>query len=193
MAECYGLLRENRYLFQLHLVQSSDCLVTSTCTSRRATSTTPNMVRQPISSRHDVFIRSTLLIVSNTFIIELGKFRVLHTAAISSLVLATISRGSQSLNSRLKLWYLHLHAVRAELLAPSAGCRFAVLNGTWPLSMLATQGKYDEADPLYQRTIEIKEKALGLDHPDLATSLGNLATSFTTQVRKLGCCRAACS
>ena len=37
------------------------------------------------------------------------------------------------------------------------------------------QGKLDEADPLYLRVIEIGEKTLGPNHPDLATRLNNRA------------------
>ena len=37
------------------------------------------------------------------------------------------------------------------------------------------QGKLDEADPLYLRAIEIDEKTLGPNHPDLATRLNNRA------------------
>ncbi|CAN0518413.1 unnamed protein product, partial [Ectocarpus sp. 12 AP-2014] len=40
---------------------------------------------------------------------------------------------------------------------------------------LREQGKYTEADPLYLRVIEIGEKKLGPDHPDLATWLNNRA------------------
>ena len=32
-----------------------------------------------------------------------------------------------------------------------------------------------EAEPLYRRAIEIGEKVLGKDHPDVATSYNNLA------------------
>jgi hypothetical protein len=39
-----------------------------------------------------------------------------------------------------------------------------------------TQGHYAAAEPLYERSLAIKEKALGPDHPDVATSLNNLAT-----------------
>ncbi|CAN0251232.1 unnamed protein product, partial [Ectocarpus sp. 4 AP-2014] len=35
-----------------------------------------------------------------------------------------------------------------------------------------SQGKYTEADPLYLRAIEIRERVLGAEHPDLAISLG---------------------
>ena len=38
-----------------------------------------------------------------------------------------------------------------------------------------TQGKHTEAEPLYQRSLAIQEKALGPEHPDVATSLENYA------------------
>lgn len=45
------------------------------------------------------------------------------------------------------------------------------------------QGKYNEADELYQRALAIDEKVLGPEHPDVATDLNNRApgccTSFT--------------
>ncbi len=37
------------------------------------------------------------------------------------------------------------------------------------------QGKYAEAEPLYQRALAIWEKALGPEHPNVATSVNNLA------------------
>lgn len=37
------------------------------------------------------------------------------------------------------------------------------------------QGRYTEAEPLYQRSLTILEKALGPEHPHVATSLGNCA------------------
>eukprot|EP00903_Cladosiphon_okamuranus_P006199 g6096.t1 len=46
---------------------------------------------------------------------------------------------------------------------------------------LRRQGKLDEADPLLVRAIEIKERALGPDHPSLATSLGTRATVLEAQ------------
>ena len=36
-------------------------------------------------------------------------------------------------------------------------------------------GAYDQALPLYQRALKIREKALGPEHPDTAISLNNLA------------------
>ena len=45
------------------------------------------------------------------------------------------------------------------------------------------QGKYDEAEPLYQRALAIREKSLGSDHPDVATSLNNLAVLYSDQGR----------
>ena len=50
----------------------------------------------------------------------------------------------------------------------------------WPhLNNLAelyqAQGQYAQAEPLFKRSLAIQEKALGPDHPDVATSLNNLA------------------
>lgn len=47
---------------------------------------------------------------------------------------------------------------------------------------VCSQGSYDEAAPLYQRALAIREKALGLEHPDVATSLNNIAGLFKSQV-----------
>jgi CHAT domain-containing protein len=44
-----------------------------------------------------------------------------------------------------------------------------------------SQGKYAEAEPLYKRSIEISEKALGPDHPDVAAALNNLAELYRAQ------------
>jgi len=46
-----------------------------------------------------------------------------------------------------------------------------------------SQGKYNEAEPLYRRAIAIDEKALGPDHPGLATDLNKLAELLEDQVR----------
>jgi hypothetical protein len=46
------------------------------------------------------------------------------------------------------------------------------------LNNLATlyyeQGQYAQAEPLHRRALAIREKALGPDHPDVATTLNNL-------------------
>ena len=39
---------------------------------------------------------------------------------------------------------------------------------------VAEQGKYDEAEPLFKRSLEIDEKVYGPDHPDVARGLNNL-------------------
>ena len=46
------------------------------------------------------------------------------------------------------------------------------------------QGSYAEAEPLYQRSLAIREKALGPEHPDLVMSLNHLAMVCCGQVRK---------
>ncbi|MEE8077291.1 MAG: tetratricopeptide repeat protein [Candidatus Binatia bacterium] len=51
-----------------------------------------------------------------------------------------------------------------------------------PLNNLATlyqaQGKYAEAEPLHKRALAIWEKALGPDHPQVATTLENMAKLY---------------
>jgi CHAT domain-containing protein/lipopolysaccharide biosynthesis regulator YciM len=46
---------------------------------------------------------------------------------------------------------------------------------------LYEQGKYNEAEPLAKRSLDIFEKALGPNHPDVATSLNNLAQLYYSQ------------
>ncbi|MCH6545313.1 MAG: tetratricopeptide repeat protein, partial [Deltaproteobacteria bacterium] len=42
-------------------------------------------------------------------------------------------------------------------------------------------GKYAEAEPLFKRSIAIREKVLGQFHPELAQSLNNLAGLYQAQ------------
>ena len=46
-----------------------------------------------------------------------------------------------------------------------------------------TQGDTAKAEPLYKRSLAIVEKALGPDHPDVATSLENLAKLYRATKR----------
>ncbi|CAN0480777.1 unnamed protein product [Ectocarpus sp. 12 AP-2014] len=43
------------------------------------------------------------------------------------------------------------------------------------------RGKYEEAEPLYERSQAIREKMLGPERPDLAASLKNRALLLTTR------------
>ena len=43
------------------------------------------------------------------------------------------------------------------------------------------QGKYTQAERLYQRALAIAETVLGPDHPDLASNLRNLAAVYEAQ------------
>ncbi|CAM9154674.1 unnamed protein product, partial [Hapterophycus canaliculatus] len=45
------------------------------------------------------------------------------------------------------------------------------------------QEKYAEAEPLYESSISILQKALGRDHPDVATTLNDLAGLFDSQAK----------
>jgi len=57
-------------------------------------------------------------------------------------------------------------------------------------ALYKAQGRYTEAEPLYKRSLAIREKALGLDHPAVAQSLNNLsllyrATNRNSEAEKL--------
>jgi hypothetical protein len=43
---------------------------------------------------------------------------------------------------------------------------------------LRQQGKYTEAVPIAKEALDIREKSLGPDHPDVATSLNNLGELY---------------
>ncbi|NEQ81057.1 MAG: tetratricopeptide repeat protein, partial [Moorea sp. SIO2I5] len=45
------------------------------------------------------------------------------------------------------------------------------------------QGRYQEAEPLYQQALDLRKRLLGEEHPDVATSLNNLAALYSRQGR----------
>ncbi len=49
--------------------------------------------------------------------------------------------------------------------------------------LTGAQGHYAEAEPLFQRAPAIDEKALGPEHPDVATSLENYAALLRQTAR----------
>lgn len=48
-----------------------------------------------------------------------------------------------------------------------------------------SQGQYAQSESLYKRSLVIKEKTLGSDHPSVATSLNNLAETMSTPIEKI--------
>ncbi|PPJ64013.1 tetratricopeptide repeat protein, partial [Cuspidothrix issatschenkoi] len=46
-----------------------------------------------------------------------------------------------------------------------------------------SQGRYNDAEPLYLQSLDIRKRQLGDDHPDVATSLNNLAGLYDSQGR----------
>jgi tetratricopeptide (TPR) repeat protein len=47
--------------------------------------------------------------------------------------------------------------------------------------LYGSQGKYEQAEPLYLQALEMTKKLLGAEHPDVATSLNNLAELYHSQ------------
>ena len=48
---------------------------------------------------------------------------------------------------------------------------------------LNAQGRYDEAEPLYRKALEIRKRVLGEHHPDTAQSYNNVAANLNAQGR----------
>jgi tetratricopeptide (TPR) repeat protein len=46
-----------------------------------------------------------------------------------------------------------------------------------------SQGQYNDAEPLYLQSLDIRKRQLGNDHPDVALSLNNLAQLYFSQGR----------
>ena len=46
-----------------------------------------------------------------------------------------------------------------------------------------SQGRYEEAEPLYLQALKIRRKLLGEEHPSIATTLNNLAGLYQSQGR----------
>ncbi|MEL7353681.1 MAG: tetratricopeptide repeat-containing protein [Cyanobacteria bacterium P01_A01_bin.116] len=53
----------------------------------------------------------------------------------------------------------------------------------WLANLYESQGRYEEAEPLYLQDLEMSRKLLGEEHPDVATSLNNLANLYRSQGR----------
>ena len=49
--------------------------------------------------------------------------------------------------------------------------------------LYSSQGRYEEAEPLYEQALELSQRNLGENHPDVATSLNNLAGLYRSQGR----------
>ncbi|MEZ5578736.1 MAG: tetratricopeptide repeat protein [Candidatus Competibacteraceae bacterium] len=51
------------------------------------------------------------------------------------------------------------------------------------LALYQSQGRYGDAEPLYQRALAAREKVLGPEHPDTLSSVNNLAGLYQSQGR----------
>ncbi|MFD2902280.1 tetratricopeptide repeat protein, partial [Klebsiella pneumoniae] len=48
-------------------------------------------------------------------------------------------------------------------------------------SVLQRQGKFEEAEAMHRRALEMREKVLGSEHPDTLASVGNLGLALQPQ------------
>ncbi|CAB1106731.1 unnamed protein product [Ectocarpus sp. CCAP 1310/34] len=90
---------------------------------------------------------------------------------------------AQSLNN----WALLLESQVRAIRIPGSFLWYPIDSGVLNnrALLLKAQGKYDEAGKLYERSLAIREKALGPDHPDVAQSLNNWAVLLESQVRAI--------
>lgn len=70
------------------------------------------------------------------------------------------------------------HYLNALILVPG---NLVYLNDTGIMTLKL--GNYQEAEPIIREGLSIQEEAFGLDHPDVATSMANLATLFRARGR----------
>ena len=85
-----------------------------------------------------------------------------------------------NVNSIQEKYYCELDGIA---LATGQECRPFLSPQSALVFLPAFQGMYDEADLLFLRAIEILEKTVGLDHPDLASTLSYRAALLRAQVR----------
>ena len=77
--------------------------------------------------------------------------------------------------------YLHHALATYEQAAPSDSGLALTINAL--AAVLDLQGRRDEAEALYKRTLAVQEQALGPDHPYVADTLENLAIVYKDQAR----------
>jgi tetratricopeptide (TPR) repeat protein len=95
-------------------------------------------------------------------------------AAVESTLLGVVGRLiDEGYPGPLLILQLHLRVVTDS--AQERGDEQAALLCNQLGYYLQMIGEYAEAQPLYERSLEIREKVLGPEHPDTASSLNNLA------------------
>jgi hypothetical protein len=65
-------------------------------------------------------------------------------------------------------------AMNTSVLLPSLAQKNEAVTLSRKANELEGVGKYPDAEPLYKRALAIREKALGPNHPDVATALNDL-------------------
>lgn len=88
----------------------------------------------------------------------------------------------QSLIQESTIMIAHLQALMEQLARPEKALDLATcLN--WITQLYYAQGRYGDAEPLLVQSLEIRQRQLGDDHPDVADSLSNLAAVYYAQGR----------
>lgn len=87
----------------------------------------------------------------------------------------------------VKGFFARSYSLRRNISFRGRGCCWSETLTSESVALLTTtsQGKYTEAEPLYDRCQAIEEEILGPEHPSLATTLSNRAGLLTSLVRDI--------
>ncbi len=103
--------------------------------------------------------------------------KVIYDAAESSS-----KRPEQSLLAETRLVMPHLQAAIAHKNTTESPLE-AAFGIFWLANLYYAQGRYSQAELLYQQALKIRQRQLGDDHPDVAGSLNNLANLYHAEGR----------
>src|SRR5208282_2764145 len=116
-------------------------------------------------------VRSPLILKNPPTTADDGRVPALVAkSSVSIKDMASLLAKSPFVLLALCLWILACQASLAEDDDPNA------LNQQ--VHQLIEQGKYQEAMPIAERAVKVAKRVRGLEHPDTATSLNNLASLY---------------
>ncbi|MBD1996292.1 tetratricopeptide repeat protein [Leptolyngbya sp. FACHB-541] len=102
------------------------------------------------------------------------------------VVLEAVKRSTEtperSLLAETTMLLPHLQAV-VQLSETSEQAIDVAIDLAWLANLYYSQGRYEEAEPLYLRALEISKEQLGENHPDVSNRLNNLASLYHSQGR----------
>ncbi|KAH0620335.1 hypothetical protein JD844_020634 [Phrynosoma platyrhinos] len=129
------------------------------------------------TSGHDHPDVATMLNILALVYRDQNKYKDAANLLNDALAIREKTLGKDHPAYQLFCYEVHLNELNRNILNPCLV--FDIIQVAATLNNLAVlygkRGKYKEAEPLCKRALEIREKVLGKDHPDVAKQLNNLA------------------